>query len=197
MSEERRRLPAVEGLARIPAPPTGASASAATTMTVASPKAAPEPPAVRTATKMTRTPEKPDSRAQAPQAARGAGSVVMKSVSFSTPYWIRTTLRDTNRATAGSSIPACVLHAIEKHVDELDELVELEKRRTMTPPTDGALFPHAVGQDATNLAEPKATEVMRIAEGNLDVIDGLVKRCRAKDRSQLITAALRAEYTER
>ncbi|MDQ3157309.1 MAG: ribbon-helix-helix domain-containing protein [Actinomycetota bacterium] len=100
-------------------------------------------------------------------------------------------MRDQLRRTAQNSdttLTQLVLDAIEANIDQLAELIAREQPSK----TGGAgkLFPqreHA----APRSQETRVATSLRIGSDNLRVLDDLVKKHHADNRSQLITAVLR------
>jgi hypothetical protein len=159
------------------------------------------PPPPRIATRPEPTPE-PESRPRAVEAAVERGTApaaprkaakpsettgALADVTFTTPLELRTLLREHARVSQDLTVPGIVLAAVEANVTDLARLVELEKGPI---PAGSALFP-----DPTSSSRPSETRVpesMRLSTANLAVVDALVRQTQADNRSQLITAALRA-----
>jgi hypothetical protein len=120
----------------------------------------------------------------APKSAESTGGT--RDVTFTLPIPLRDALRDRARTGKDETIPSIVLAALEANVNDLQKLVDLEKGNN---DERGGLFP-----DPTSNSRPTETRVaqtMRLSERNLAVVDVLVSKAGAHDRSQLLTAALR------
>lgn len=108
------------------------------------------------------------------------------------PVSIRARLREETRNSGGQlTAGAVILRAIENHANELNELVRKEQAPSEPP---SALFPYAASKQRSR-EEETAIHVVKIAAGNLAVIDELAVQSGAQSRSQLVTAALRADFS--
>lgn len=174
MSNDRARLAAVPGLAKVPGPPIRPTAPRPE---AAPPAAAPPlPPAPVT---------KPAAPSRSRASERSTGAI--RDMSFTTPLSVRTKLREA-ASKPDITKAAVVLAAVEANADRLGDLITAERVST---PTAGALFPDPA-MTPRAAGEPRVPESMRLTARNLDVLDELVARNGADDRSQLLTAALRA-----
>ena len=113
---------------------------------------------------------------------------VTRSISFTTPVPMRNELRRTAHEQ-DTTLTQLVLDAIEANIDQLDELIAGEQ-----PPKGGEagkLFPQRE-YAASRTEEPRVATSLRIGSSNLRILDDLVQEHHADNRSQLITAVLRA-----
>ena len=113
---------------------------------------------------------------------------VTRSISFTTPVPTRNQLRRTAHER-DTTLTQLVLDAIEANIDQLDDLVAAEQPSKIGG--EGKLFPqreYAVPRSE----EPRVATSLRIGSDNLRVLDELVGKHHADNRSQLITAVLRA-----
>lgn len=181
MSTDRARLTAVPGLAKVPGPPTRRSG----TVSAPDPGDAPSEPSAPT----TRAPNPPTTKPAPPAPERSTSP--LRDMSFTTPLSIRERLR---RAASDphTTKGAVVLAAVEANVDQLIDLVEAERA---TSPATGNLFPDPA-MTLRAAGEPRVPESLRLTERNLGVLDRLVATTGAENRSQLLTAALRAHLTD-
>lgn len=195
---DRPRLTPVPGLAKVPGPPrrttphTPAAPAPATTAPAATEPAAPGPvddsaregghdaPPPRAAPVVASRPRVSD---------RSTGAV--RDMSFTTPLFIRTKLRE-HAAKPDTTKAAVVLAAVEATASRLADLVAAERG---TGPAAGALFPDPAST-ARATGGPRVPESLRLTARNLAVLDDLVTRCGADDRSQLLTAALRTHLDD-
>ena len=113
---------------------------------------------------------------------------VTRSISFTTPVPMRNELRRTAHEQ-DTTLTQLVLDAVEANIDQLDDLIAAEQ-----PPKgggEGKLFPQRE-YAASRSEEPRVATSLRIGSSNLRVLDDLVQKHHADNRSQLITAVLRA-----
>ena len=175
---ERPRLTAVEGLARLPSPPPRPSVvESDSDLKVPEPPAAPRAP-----------------RAVQPRRAPAGADSILLPVTFSLPVSIRTKVRELAKSSVEMTVAQVILDAIENNLELLDGLVEAEKPRVSM---GGGLFPHAAHAGRPLIDEERAPLTIRIAKGNLAVIEKLRLKTKADNRSQLVTAALRALFTHK
>jgi hypothetical protein len=113
-----------------------------------------------------------------------------RSISFTTPVLVRDLLRTTARASE-RTVAEVVLGAVSDSRERLGDLVAAERP---TSPSTFVLFPDPAAAPARS-SEPRVTVTLRTTAANIQVLDDLVVSHRADDRSQLITAALRAALT--
>lgn len=113
-----------------------------------------------------------------------------RDATFTTPLALREILRERARITKDLTIPGIVLEAVETHLQDLARLVDLEKG---TAPAGTSLFPDPTSSPrSSETGETRVPVTMRLTAANLAVLDNLVRQTGADNRSQLITAALRA-----
>lgn len=113
---------------------------------------------------------------------------VTRSISFTTPVPMRNQLRRTAHEQ-DTTLTQLVLDAIEANIDQLDDLVAAEQPSKIGG--EGKLFPQRE-YAAPRSEEPRVATSLRIGSDNLQVLDELVGKHHADNRSQLITAVLRA-----
>ena len=113
---------------------------------------------------------------------------VTRSISFTTPVPMRNQLRRTAHEQ-DTTLTQLVLDAIEANIDQLDDLVAAEQPSKSGG--EGKLFPK-LEYAAPRSDEPRVATSLRIGSDNLRVLDELVGKHHADNRSQLITAVLRA-----
>lgn len=113
-----------------------------------------------------------------------------RPMSFTTPLPIREALRGSVRQS-DATVAEVVLGAVADNLEDLTQLVAAE--RPADTPARGP-FPDAAAAPART-TEPRATVSLRLTAANLDVLNDLAHRHHADNRSQLITAALRASLT--
>ena len=113
---------------------------------------------------------------------------VTRSISFTTPVPMRNQLRRTAH-DQDTTLAQLVLDAIEANIDQLDDLVAAEQPSKIGG--EGKLFPQRE-YAAPRSEEPRVATSLRIGSDNLQVLDELVGKHHADNRSQLITAVLRA-----
>src|SRR5690606_22083336 len=94
-------------------------------------------------------------------------------------------------------LAAYLFAAIERNLPRLSELVEAEQERTRalegpTPGSVGQLFPQPLKAER-HRGEPRVTLGLDAPTANIAVLDQLVEQHRAANRSQFLTAILRAE----
>lgn len=185
---DRPRLTPVPGLAKVPGPPrrttphTPAAPAPATTAPAAT---GPVHDSAREGGQDAPPPPAAPAIASRPRVSdRSTGAV--RDMSFTTPLLIRTKLRE-HAAKPDTTKAAVVLAAVEATAGRLADLVAAERG---TGPAAGALFPDPAST-ARATGDPRVPESLRLTARNLAVLDDLVTRCGADDRSQLLTAALR------
>ena len=176
MSDDRPRLTPVTSLIPAPTPRPARTTAPATTSSAAAPPA-PAPPSP--ASQPTR---KPVER----KTSEKAGGT--REISFTTPVHLRDRVRDHLRSTPDRTLAGTVLAAVEAHLDRLTDLVDAEKSHALT----SGLFPDPVTVNRND--ETRVAISMRLSAPNLEVLDQLVDQHHADHRSQLITAALRAQF---
>jgi len=132
-----------------------------------------------------RTTAKPQrgSKTSTGSAAGGAGGIIIY-----VQVGLRERLRQ-RRSRDGSTFGEIVLDAVEATHDQFDTLFAGAGPRTER----SGLFVRSV-KTAGN-AEPHVQVYVRVTAQNLDVLDGLVRRHRAPNRSALLAAALDAYLT--
>jgi hypothetical protein len=178
--EVRPRLSAVPGLASLPKPPPRSPSAAA---------AAPMPLPPKAPIRKDSSPPVNENASVKPSRGAAIGAEIRPS-SLSLPLDLRDYIRNKILTNPDTTVAEVILGAIETNIDRLTDLVELEK----PPPADRAgsgLFPHAA-KAPRPLPIARVNVSVRLAAGNLDVIDRLVKEHCADNRSQLVSAALRA-----
>lgn len=124
------------------------------------------------------------------QGSTSAGSVVggAGGIIIYVQVGLRERLRQ-RRSRDGSTFGEIVLDAVEATHDQFDTLLAGAGPRTER----SGLFVRSV-KTAGN-AEPHVQVYVRVTAENLDVLDGLVRRHRAPNRSALLAAALDAYLT--
>ncbi len=199
MNDERRPLAPAPGLANLPKPPPRPqpSPSTARPTPLRSVDAPPEelrdapalsasgggaPPSGLTRETGARTTRRTPQSAPAGRRAATA----KRAISFTTP--VELSARLSAAATDGRTLADVVLAAVEETEPRLTDLIDAER----PPASNGSgLFPDSASGRRRN-REPRVVVSLRLSEGNVEVLDQLVVRHQADDRSQLITAALRA-----
>lgn len=182
-SETRTRLAPATALSKVtPLPPRPWAVPAPTdTPATTHDESKPTEPTRAQPTAPSTSPHRPTS-----QSSSGGN----RPMSFTTPLPIREALRDSVRQS-DATVAEVVLGAIADNLEDLTQLVVAE--RPADTPARGP-FPDAAAAPART-TEPRATVSLRLTAANLDVLNNLVHRHHADNRSQLITAALRASLT--
>ncbi|GAA1836117.1 hypothetical protein GCM10009795_096610 [Nocardioides hankookensis] len=180
MSEDRAPLPVASGLARVPGPPPRKPPNTVEPDTDAPPTTPTRRPSA-TPSKPTPTPS-----TSKPSRTSNRSTGGTRETSLSLPVSVREALR---AATAnGPTNAEVILTAVENNAEHLAELVRAEVPDKA--PASG-LFPDRAA--AKVASEPRSTAPLLTTEANLAVLDDLQVKVGATSRSQLVSAALRAE----